>query len=98
MELEVRNTDRRACGLPCALEILDRLANPVEHPGASICVIVRPFEPSAHVAFQNRHSAAVAAFGFLRVEGNKALFPINLFPLPGQKFTKAHTGEVGGYE
>src|SRR5216683_2667888 len=59
---------------------------------------MRPLEPFAHVAGEDRYNARMAALSFVRVQRGEPLLEIDLLPLPGQQFAEPNAGEVSRYE
>src|SRR5438128_6797798 len=98
MEFQIRYTRSRASVFPCASEFFDRLTKSIEHLWTSIGLSKRPFQPFAHVAFQDWDSAAVSSFRFASVQRDEALFPIDLAPFPCEQLAQSDAGEVGRYE
>jgi hypothetical protein len=95
VELELGSPGSYTGRLPGTPKFLDWLPYPIEHPQASVRLLLRPIEPIAHVPRQNRHGPRVSALGFVRLQRHEPLLEINLLPALCEKFAETHAGEIG---
>ena len=81
-----------------APELADRYAVTMEDRVATVSLLLRPFEPEAHVSIEDRHPSAVAVFRFAGAQGDKFLLPVDLVPADREQLSTADAGKVGRHK
>ena len=75
-------------------KLFDRHSVAVEHGRAAVRILVRPLQPMAHVAIEDRNRPAMPGLGIRGTQRDKALLPVHLVPSDRKQFAEPNAGEV----